>query len=405
MSFWQNIFGTRSIENPKTPLTSSTLSGEAGLNKDRIEVNAETVLGIPEFNRAVQIKAGIMASLPFHISRTDGQSTIPLLSHPVTRLINVEPSPLYSAYDFISTLVTHLEIFDNFFAHIMRGNEGIKELKILDPGKVRLDENARGQLIYEYADGPDGQNQKRYSADNIFHVHGPSLNPNWGQDKIKVNKENFILALAHRDYLATFNANGSFLSGVIKHPGVLRPEAAKRLGDSWRKAYGGAKRAGSVAILEENMEFQPISATPVDAGSTSTKNAITSDISRITGVPKILLEDYADATLNNAEHIGQFFVNYTIRPLAERIEAEIFRKLLTTTEQADHRAVFDLKGLLRPDAKGQAAYIDSLMKWGIINDDEARGILGMNPKPDAQGQQFYKPVNMIDPETLADDED
>ena len=140
----------------------------------------------------------------------------------------------------------------------------------------------------------------------------------------------------------------------------------------------------------------------MDAGSEFTKNQSTADIARITGVPKILLENYEDATLNNAESIAQFFVNYTIRLLVEKIEAEIYAKLIPEAQQDNHRAYFDLKGLLRPDAQGRASYIDAMMKYGIINRDEARQMEGLNPIEDGSGKDYLVPLNMFNPNEQPD---
>jgi len=38
-----------------------------------------------------------------------------------------------------------------------------------------------------------------------------------------------------------------------------------------------------------------------------------------------------------------------------------------------------------------------MMKWGVINRDEARAMEGINPIPDGSGQAYYIPMNMIDP--------
>jgi len=56
-----------------------------------------------------------------------------------------------------------------------------------------------------------------------------------------------------------------------------------------------------------------------------------------------------------------------------------------------------LQSLLRADAESRAKRIDALMKWGIINRDEARSEEGLNPIPDGSGEKFYVPMNMVDP--------
>jgi HK97 family phage portal protein len=399
MGIFSKWFGSseskRSLENPNTPITDTTLE-EGGQDPDAIRIDANSILSIPEFYRAVQIKSGVIASLPFSVVRIDSDKQEKLPTHPVTRLINIRPSDMYTSYSFLETLVTHMELYGNFYAEIRRRQTGeIRSLEILEPSAVKVEKTDRGDVRYIHR--TDETTERKLFADRVFHIHETGLSGMAGIDKIKVHKKNFALAIAARDYLANFNANGTFLSGVLKHPAQLKTESAKRLRLSWSKLYAGSGKAGKVAVLEEGMEYQPITVTPTDAGSEFTKNQITADIARITGVPKILLENYDDATLNNAESIAQFFVNYTIRLLVEKIEAEIYAKLIPESQQDNHRAQFDLKGLLRPDAKGRANYIDAMMKYGIINRDEARKMEGLNPIEDGSGQDYLVPLNMFNP--------
>lgn len=114
-------------------------------------------------------------------------------------------------------------------------------------------------------------------------------------------------------------------------------------------------------------------------------------------MPQFLLEDLDRATFNNIEHLGTLFVNYTIMPLCQNIAEEFSRKLLPDMEQDTHEVRFDYSALTKADAEARAKEIDALMKWGIINRDEARKMQGMNPIDDGSGQTYYVPMNMVDP--------
>ena len=390
----------RSLENPGTPISEETLTG-AEATSNAITVNADSILSIPEFWRAIEIKAGIMASLPFAIFKQidEGQERLP--DHPISYLISKKPSELYSAYTFFQTLIMHYELYGNFYAQIRRRRSGeIWALFILEPGQVSVEikDGKSKRYIVENDSG-----KQTFYSDQIFHIHKPGLSGHAGADLINIHSQNYKLALANRDYLTEFNANGTFLSGVLEHPGELKANTAKRLRKSWAAVYGGAKKAGKVAVLEEGMKFTKVNATPAEADSEATQRLITASISRITGVPKPLLEDYSNATLNNAEHMAQGFLNYSIRPLAENIESEIWHKLIQEDEKPDHAAQFDMQGLLRPDAKARASYIDTLMKYGIINRDEARQMEGRNPIEDGSGAKFLVPLNMFNPEQQSND--
>lgn len=390
----------RSLENPNTPITEETLTGAEAADA-AIRVTADTILSIPEFWRAVEVKAGIMASLPFAIARETSDGLEVLKNHPITKLIAKKPNDLYSAYNFIQTLIMHYELYGNFFAWIRRRRSGeVWSLFILDPAKVKIeikDGRSKRYIVQDEA------GERIFFSDQIFHIHKPGTTGHAGSDLIKIHAQNYKLALAQRDYLTEFNANGTFLSGVLEHPGELKPQTAKRLRASWAKVYGGAKKAGRVAVLEEGMKFTKVNATPSEAASESTQHLITASISRITGVPLPLLGDMRHSTMNNAEHMAQTFLNYSIRPLAENIESEVYHKLLTEQEQEDHVAQYDMKGLLRPDAQARASYIDTLMKYGIINRDEARQMEGLNSISDGSGQKFLIPLNMFNPEQQPQD--
>jgi len=47
------------------------------------------------------------------------------------------------------------------------------------------------------------------------------------------------------------------------------------------------------------------------------------------------------------------------------------------------------------DARG--TYIETMMKWGILNRDEVRQREGFNKIDDGSGQAYYVPMNMVDP--------
>jgi HK97 family phage portal protein len=342
------------------------------------------------------VLSGVIASLPFEVYRFDAEASVKVLRHPIARVIGRSPHELYTKFDFMQTLIVHLYTFGNFYARIDReGNGRVNRLVILDPAKVKLDYNARGSLVYVFTNDQNGTN--RYAADRVIHVSGMSWDGNLGEDLVKTFRRVLNTGLDNQNYLASFFANGASLSGVVSVPQKLDDSAYRRMRQSWNNSYSGANKAGSTAILEQGATYQKVSLSPVEAGAAEAKKIVISDVARITGVPQFLLEDLDRATFNNIEHIGQLFVTYTVLPICKNIEAEFSRKLLTDREQDDHEVRLDLSSLLRADTEARSKLIDSMMKWGIINRDEARKIEGINPIADGSGQAYYVPMNMVDP--------
>lgn len=378
------------LDRPGTPLDAVNLGSLYFTSKSGVVVDENRMLSLPAFWRAVKILSGVIASLPLEVIESSDDGTENLTRRHPTAILLRNPSPLYSRYNFFETLVVHLLAHGNFYAIIRKKFGRPASLQIVDkPQQVTAKLNNRGDLFYEI-------DNVTYAAERVVHVSNLSWNGIIGFSQADLHKDNYGLAIANRDYGNTFYSNGAHLSGVLKHPGRLTADAYDRLRMSWENRYGGSGNAGKTAILEEGMDYAAIGLKPSDASFLETKKLTTADISLLTGVPRFLLED-SDPTFNNGETITRLFTNFTILPLCENIESEFNRKLFFDDEMDQTRVRFNLNQLLRADTEQRGRYIDNLMKWGIINRDEARKMEGWNPIADGSGQAYMVPLNMVDP--------
>lgn len=378
-------------DRPSMPLDAQNLGAMYFASQAGVTVTEENILSIPAFYRAVQILSGVVASLPLEVveENADGTENVNK-QHPVSILLNVNPSPLYSRFKFFQTLIVHVLTHGNFYAVIKYRLGRPQSLTIIDkPQQVTAKITPRGDLFYEYE-------KTMYSADRILHVGNISWNGIMAYSQPMLHVDNYGLALANRNYGNNFYANGAHLSGALKHPGRLTQDVYNRIRQSWDARHSGADKAGKTAILEEGMDYMPIGLKPGDAQFGETKKLTIADISLITGVPRFLLED-SDPTFNNGETITRLFTNFTVLPLCENIESEFNRKLFFDSEMGKVRTRFNLNQLLRADTEQRGRYIDNLMKWGIINRDEARKMEGWNPIEDGSGAAYMVPLNMVDP--------
>ena len=375
-SFFSNT--RASIENPSTPINGDTLGAlfQRG-SAAGVAVDEYSIIGLPAFYRATQILGGVIASLPFDIiEKLDNGGTRIATEHPNYKIIAREPSELYTSHTFYKTMVLHYLAHGAFYAAINRNSitTRINSLTILNPTKMELGYNSRNELIFK-----NKENNKTYRGDNVIYI------PNLAWDGVKallvpdVHRDNFGLALANRNYGANFYKNGAHLNGVLKHPGRLTNEAYDRLKGSFNRAFGGSQNAGGTAILEEGMDFQKVGLNPADAAFNETKKATISDIARITGVPGVLLEDMEKATFGNMEQLSQMFVNYTIMPLCETIEAEFNRKIFFESEKYTYCTRFNLDGLLRGDIAARSSYYTTMRNVLAMSPNEIRIKENMNP--------------------------
>jgi len=368
----------QSLENPRTPINGDTLgalftrSSIAGVSVDEY-----SIIGLPAFYRATQILGGVIAALPFEVvEKLENGGMRIAKEHPNFRVISQEPSDYYTAHTFYKTLVLHYLAHGVFYAHIVRDQlrAVVKKIEILDPVQIECYYNSRNELAFK-----NKKTNVRYKGENVLHI------PNLSWDGVKallvpdVHRDNFGLAIANRNYGANFYRNGAHLNGVLKHPGRLTNEAYDRLKSSFNRAFSGSQNAGGTAILEEGMEFKSVGLNPSDAAFNETKKATVADIARITGVPGVLLEDMDKATFNNMEQLSQQFVNYTIMPLCETIEAEFNRKMFFENEKYRYCTRFNLEGLLRGDVSARSSYYTAMRNVLAISPNEIRIKENMNP--------------------------
>lgn len=410
MGFWDSLKSVFIVPAPEPqPTTPEPIRAELpkaitdewfnGISRSKagVTVSAEKSMQITAFWRAINIISGVIASLPFDVYRITDDSAVKDRKHPISKIVGRSPSPLFTKYDFFQTLVLHLYTFGNFYARINRGGvqNQVRALTILPPYEVTHEINARGELVYVHR--PAEGKETRVLWYNMIHVSNIGWDAISGTDIVKTFQDVLGTAIANQDFMANFYGNGAQLSGVVSVPQKLDKESYDRLRASWNASYSGTHNAGATAILEQGASYQKVGLSPQEAGSTDAKKLAVADVARITGVPQFLLEDLDRATFNNIEHLGQLFVTYTILPLCRNIESEFSRKLLSEYEQDSAEIRADLKVLLRADTEGRAKLIESMMKWGIINRDEARDIEGLNPISDGSGKAYYVPMNMVDP--------
>ena len=273
--------------------------------------------------------------------------------HPLYKILYRQPNPEMTSFVFWETLMTHLLLWGNAYAQIVRdGKNTVLGLYPLLPENVEVDRDESGELYYIYHaytdEVPGEQNKDLYfRRDEIFHVPGLGFNGLIGFSPIAMMKNSLGTSIAVDKYGSSFFKNGAQPSGVLEHPGVVKDP--NRIRDSWEAAYGGASNAHRVAVLEEGLSYKPISLPPEDSQFLETKQFSVTEICRIFRVPPHLVADLSRATFSNIEYQSLNFVMHSLTPWLVRIEQGIIKDLLLEEEQDTYFPKFNVDGLLRGD--------------------------------------------------------
>ena len=273
----------------KRPLNRAAGSGYRflfGTSSAGKTVNERTAMQMTAVYACVRILAESIASLPLHVyKRGDKGNRIKAEELPLFFLLHDEPNPEMTSFIFRETLMTHLLLWGNGFAQVLRNGKGeVIGLYPLLPNKMSVERDEKGQLYYRYtrndAEPPTMEgNTVILFPENVLHIPGLGFDGLVGYSPISMTKNAIGLAMAAEEYGSKFFANGAAPAGVLEHPGVIKD--VSRLRESWNSTFGGSANAGKIGILEEGMHFSPISMSPQDSQLIETRKYQLDEIARI----------------------------------------------------------------------------------------------------------------------------
>ena len=353
-------------------------------------VNERTAMQTTAVYAAVRILAESIASLPLHVYEKgkDG-NRIKAEELNLFYLLHDKPNPEMTSFIFRETLMTHILLWGNAFAQILRNGRGeIAGLYPLLPNKMSVERDEKGQLFYRYLryenEPPTMEgNTVILLPEDVLHIPGLGFDGLVGYSPISMTKNAIGLSLAAEEYGSRFFANGAAPAGVLEHPGVIKD--VSKLRESWNRTFGGSGNAGKVAILEEGLHFNPISMSPQDSQLLETRQYQITEIARIFRIPPHMLADLSKATFSNIEHESLEYVKYTLTPWICRWEASLTDALLTREEQRKYEIRFNVDGLLRGDYKSRMEGYAVGINNGFMCPSDVRRLEGFDLIPDEKG--------------------
>lgn len=384
------LFRSRDKPGP-TDAVSAAPVFYMGASASGAVVNERSAMRTTTVYACVRIIAETVASLPLHTYRSDGEGRKRAIDHPLYRLLHDEPNDEMTSFVFREALMTHLLLWGNAYAQIIRNGRGqVVGLYPLLPSRMAVDRDAKGRLYYEYA---KDSALYRLPTDDVLHVPGLGFDGVMGYSPIAMARNSIGLSLATEEYGGKFYANGARPSGLLTHPGTIKDP--DRLRDMWNRNYGGAGNAGKVGILEEGMEYKPMSMTNEDAQFLETRKFQVEEICRIFQVPPHLVASLDRATFSNIESQSISFVTHTIRPWLVRWEQAINRALLSEKEKGAYFVSFVVDGLLRGDYKSRMDGYAVGIQNGFLSPNDVRRLENLNPIPNEKGgDDYYQNGNM-----------
>ena len=391
MGIFSGLFKSR--DKPQNSYDSPSYTYFFGRSNAGKRVTDRTALQHIAVYACVRVLSEAIAQLPLHLYKYNEKGKERVPQHPLYFLLHDQPNPEMTSFVFRETLMSHLLIYGNAYAQIIRNGRGdVIGLYPLMPDKMKVDRDEKNRLIYIYSRYDEAnpnlkeQGDIIFYADEVLHIPGLGFDGLVGYSPIALAKNAIGISIACEEYGASFFGNNANPSGVLEHPGVIKnPD---KLRDAWHRAYGG-KNSHKVAVLEEGVKFTPISIPNNEAQFLETRKFQIEEIARMYRVPLHMIGDLDHATFSNVEHLSLDFVKYSLDPWIVRWEQGLQKALLSDSEKGQYFIKFNVDGLLRGDYASRMQGYSIGIQNGFLCPNDVRELEDMNLIPEEKGGFTY----------------
>ena len=219
MGIFSGLFKSR--DKPTDSTVGSRYTFYMGGSTSGKTVTERSAMQMTAVYSCVRILSEAVAGLPLHLYKyTDSGGKAMALDHPLYRLLHDEPNPEMSSFVFRETLMTHLLLWGNAYAQIIRnGKNEIVALYPLMPNKMSVDRDESGHLYYTYYRGSNEAIKNKEFAvtlhpSDVLHIPGLGFDGLVGYSPIAMAKNAIGMAIACEEDGAKFFANGDRKSVV-----------------------------------------------------------------------------------------------------------------------------------------------------------------------------------------------
>lgn len=368
------------------------------------QVNSKSALRVAAVYACYRLIVGTLSTLPVPVYRTTDDVPEKQPDHPLTWLLNGEPTPLMSTAMFWDYVLGSKLMRGDGVAHIVR-NKAAEPTEIipLDSNFTFIERRAN-RLVYWVQDNYAEGGPRRYGLDQDDVLHFPGFGwdalrfgSGWLRGMSVIGNAAFQAtgnALAMDDYSGRFFANGADPSVVIEVPGKMDEEQLTRFRTMLKaRTVAGAMR--TPLILTEGVKANEMHVTAVDAQLNEARLYTVADIARAFGVPPVMIGEQSKTSAwgTGIEQLAIGFIKYCLQPHLTQIEQEINRKLFKISR---YFVEFNVNGLMRGDAKSRADYYRAALGGaqgpGWMKQNEVRRFENLPKDNDPLSDKLFVPA-------------
>ena len=367
------------------------------------KVGFHSSLTLPPVWYALTKVCGDVGKLPLDIKKVVGDGAENDLNHFGYRLLREQPNKLQTPAVFKEQLVGHAIMYGNGRAAIVRRGYDVKELIPMMPDRSHtfVAKGEKYHVTYPLKESnvemfsdwdTNSKNYLVFHDDDVLHVPGFSFNGIEGIGLLDIAQGALGIGLGSQKHIKTQLSKGFSGKLFLKVPvGQLREgHKAQEFLDNFNESEGGSDNAGKAGMLRDGVDLMSIGQSNSESQMVELQKFNRQDVGLLFGIDA-MPGDGETSSYNSEEQENLRYLSNLDRILV-KMEEQCDIKLRTKSQRLNrtHYYKFNRAALYRTDLATTTTALGTLITHKIINANEARSKLDMNPYPG--GDVFENPA-------------
>jgi len=343
-------------------------------------MTSDSAMRLITVQNCVRVRVATISQLPCHIMEKDGKMRNRAEDFYLYEKLHDQPNSWQTASEFWGMVEAHICLQGQMLCYKM-GLEGrpVQEIIPIQPlAIVKIEQNPDYSLTYHIRLKSGETTQ--YPQSKIVHFRGLTLDGINGVNPIEYARETVGLGMSSTRFLSNYFGKGMHPGAIVEHPLTLSAPNHANIRAALKEKYAGLNNAQDLMLLDEGMKIQFPTIKLVDAQYLELMKLGEAQICGLYRVPLQLVQGGDKApTYASSEQFAISYVVYGVTPDVVNYERVIRRDLLTPEERKRYYAKFSVDALLRGDFATRMEGFQVAVNACIINPNEARELMEMNP--------------------------
>lgn len=344
----------------------------------------DDVVKIPVVQSILEITCGTIAQLPVYLYKDNGDGSVEKVDDYRDKLLNDEPNQFQTAYNMKKTIVRDYLLYGSHRIYKDMSRNEIIGLYSLPSRDTIVKTFVKKSFIvtdYEVQVNTSGGTET-FKPHELINILRETKDGVISKGALHHGVNIFNIVKEEGYYIESIYKNGAMPLGTLTAQGKLNDNTIERLRGSWQNIYSGTRNAAKTVILEEGLEYKPITLNPKDLLLNESKKENLSEICRLFNIPESLVNSNANK-YGSLEQNNIAFLQYTLSPIISSIENALNQSLLLEEEKEQgYFFAFDTSEVLRTTEKEKYEAIQVGLNSGVITMNEARYKLNLKGIPD-----------------------